>query len=256
MAVYIELILCMFKQQFQYRSSIWLRMAGDIVHLYIQICIWRVLLPEETAWKEMALYVIGVYLIQRLTYSDIAANMAEKVKDGSIALTLVRPISMRRHFLCEQIGTNLFGFLFRGIPLAAVFLTVFKVPAKPSYALLFIASMACAVVLVFYFQYFIGLFVFWFKDGTYARMITNGLMDLFSGNTIPLWFYPGFLRAFCNVLPLRYMIFEPASILVGRYTVEGAVRAVGVQLIWIAVLFLAQHLVWKKVQSAIVIQGG
>ena len=49
-------------------------------------------------------------------------------------------------------------------------------------------------------------------------MITDSLFTLFSGLSIPLWFYPQWLEKFCGYLPFRLTVYEPVCIWLGRYT--------------------------------------
>lgn len=259
-SMYFQLSKCTFMQQFQYRESVFFQFAGTFMWVYIQLCIWRALLEYQGAgrtFEEMVVYVLVTQIIHLLCDSRVAMNLAEKVRTGDIAVDMIRPVSLKWYSFWEQFSSNLFRLLFTGCPL--IVLSVFLWPAAELRAVnvaLFAAGTGLAVVLNFYFLYTVGLLAFWFKDGTYARMLCNGLMTLFSGRQIPLWFYPAPLYAVCRLLPFRFMVYEPAAILLGEYTAEEALAVVVMQMAWTAVFWAGERMLWHKVQRQIEVQGG
>ncbi len=258
--MYFQLSKCTFMQQFQYRESVLFQFIGTFMWVYIQLCIWRALLEyrgEGRSFEEMVVYVLAAQIIYILCDSRVAMNLAEKVRTGDIAVDLIRPVSLKWYSFWEQFSSNLFHFLFTGCPL--VLLSFFLWPMaelKAANAALFAVSTGLAVVLNFYFLYVVGLLAFWFKDGTYARMLCNGLMTLFSGRQIPLWFYPASLYAVCRVLPFRFMVYEPAAILLGQYNIGEALGVAGIQMGWIVVFWAGERMLWYRVQRQIEVQGG
>lgn len=258
--MYFQLSKCTFSQQFQYRESIGFQLIGMFMWVYIQICIWNVLLKYQVdgrSFEEMVVYVLASQALGIFSHSNVAANLAEKVKTGAIAVDLIRPINLKWYSFWEQISTNMFQFLMVGLPVFAVVIVLWPIlPLKLVNVLLFLASSGLAVLLNFYFQYSVGLLVFWFKDGTYAKMMIGGLMTIFSGKEIPLWFYPAFLYSLCSVLPFRFMVYEPVAILLGQYRGNQISSVLMMQALWIGVLWIVERIVWHKVQKQIEIQGG
>jgi ABC-2 type transport system permease protein len=73
---------------------------------------------------------------------------------------------------------------------------------------------------------------------------------------LPLWFYPDWLLAICNVLPFMYAIFGPMEIYLGRVNVADSGFIIAMQLLWIVLLFGLERLVWARAQYKLVVQGG
>lgn len=258
--MYLQLAKCIFSQQFQYRESVLFKLIGNFLRVYIQICIWRALLLYQDSgvgFSDMVLYTVASFILGQLSSTSVASELSDKVKSGSIAIDLIRPVSLKWYLFWEQISANLFQLLFAGMPVV-LFVFLIWTPAALGglHMLLAAVSAALAVMLVFYLQYTIGLLVFWFKDGTYARMLTNGLIDLFSGRVIPLWFYPAFLMGICEFLPFRFMVYEPIAILLGRYELRQTCYTIGMQIFCVLVFTILEKYIWHRVQTQIEVQGG
>lgn len=259
--MYWSLMVCNFKQQFQYRGSLYLSIIGQFTWLYIEVSIWTALLKNGVSdGRDLAMmvtYVLISMLIRSITYNNIAGVIGEKVRSGTIAIELIRPVSLKWFLFYQQLSQNTFSTLFIGAPVvfAGVLIWGASIPGFMN-GCLFLISLVLSIILSFYFQYIMGLFSFWAKDGTCSRMMASGLRTIFSGSTVPLWFYPEFLRNICNILPFRLMFFEPMAIYLGDYRLSGAFRILGLQLIWILIFFLAERFIWFKIQNSITIQGG
>lgn len=111
-----------------------------------------------------------------------------------------------------------------------------------------------AVILCYSIQYTTGLLVFWMKDGTYTRMITDSLFTLFSGLSIPLWFYPQWLEKFCGYLPFRLTVYEPVCIWLGRYTHAECIRLLILELIWILAVTVLEKWLWNRIGTVLEIE--
>lgn len=259
--MYLALMLCNFKKQFNYRASLYMKILGSVIRVYIQVCIWQALLQvgtsvEQTVEQLVTYTVIG-FLIDQITYNNVAQILAQKVKEGSIAIDLIRPISLKWYLFYQQVSENLFNLFFVGVPVIIAAIILWNI-YLPSLVNVFcgIFSLVLAVFLTFLFQYSVGLLVFWLKDVTYTRFITVGVVELFSGSLIPLWFYPEGFRKICNMLPFRFMVFEPIAIFLGEYDIKNSISIIAAQFVWIAMFNLLGMVVWRKVQMNIVVQGG
>jgi len=238
-----------------------MRLVGNMIRIYIQVCIWQSLIqkevPTDQTLIDLVSYTVIAFLIERLTHNETADTLAQKVKEGSIAIELIRPFSLKWYLFYQQLSENTFSFLFIGLPVALISAIFWHIRIAGVIELgLGFLSIVFAIFLSFNFQYAIGLLVFWVKDATYTRLITGGIVALFSGSLIPLWFYPETFKKICNFLPFRYMMFEPISIFLGQYTIKSCLDVLVIQLFWIVLLSLLAQFIWKNVQKSITIQGG
>lgn len=259
--MYFALCNCTFKQLFQYRGDLFLRVIGSFLWIYIQVCIWGALLGagsnQGVTLKDMISYTVISFLITILTRSSASSVLAQRVRDGSIAVELIRPVNLKWYLFFVQFSQNIFYLLFTGAPL--VFLSILlwgiKIPILTDF-IIFLVCICFSVLIMFYFQFIVGLLVFWVKGDTVSRMIANGLFTLFSGATIPLWFYPDALAKICRVLPFRLITFEPASIFLGKYPLQQSFKIIGLQILWLFAFAVIEKIAWGLIQKRIFVQGG
>ena len=245
-----------------YRSEFFIGIIGSIFYVYVQVSIWRALLSTgmggDISLQEMVTYVIIAFAVRGMTHSDMSYIMSDKIKTGQIAMDFIRPIHLIGYQFAEQLSTNCIKMLTQVMP-ALILSAVawgFMGPASVVHLLFFIISLVFSVLIMFYLEYIFGLLVFWAKNGTYTDFIMGGLFTVFSGATIPLWFYPEWLRRICDVLPFRLITFEPLQIYLGRLTPDGAFRVLLLQLLWLVFLAVLERLIWSRVQNLVFVQGG
>lgn len=238
-----------------------MKIVGNLLRVYIQVCIWTALLKsgskDTVSLQDMVTYTIVAYIFSKITHSNVCAKLSQKVRSGTIAMDLIRPISLKWYLFFEQLSDNIFNLLFVAGPVVILSALVWGIVVSDiTYLILFVISTVLSVLLAFYFQYVIGLFAFWVKDGTYTRMITEGLLEVFSGAIIPIWFYPSILKNICDWLPFRLIVFEPIAIFLGKYPLPECTNLIGLQLMWIFIFVLFEKFIWHRIQKEIVVQGG
>lgn len=257
--VYWKALQTGWRQQGRYWWNLWFLFAGDFLKTYIKICIWSALTAGygEKAKTDMAAYSMIGTIVVMLTDTRIAQELSERFRSGRIAMDLIQPVSLPWYFFCSQLGENMFRFLTEGMGLAVVFRLAWRVKFPgPGELVCFGISVFLGMVLLFFIQYTMGLLVFWMKDGTYTRMMTDAMFTLFSGVDIPLWFYPWSLAKVCKYLPFRYVMFEPAAVFLGQYSGQQCVRILADQALWIGVMMAVEWILWRRIGKRIEIQGG
>ena len=73
---------------------------------------------------------------------------------------------------------------------------------------------------------------------------------------VPIWFYPKWLSTIANFLPFKYINYASIELYLGRTPPSAAPRVMIMQLMWIALLFGIERLLWYPARRTIVIQGG
>lgn len=257
--MYWNILRTGWRQQRRYWWNLLFSFAGDFLKTYIKICIWTALMAEDgqEAVAGMAVYSMIGTVVTLLTDTRVAQELAERFRSGQAALDLIRPVSLKGYFFCYQLGENLFRFLTEGLLLLLAFWLAWRVECPGAETVAgFCVCTGLAMVLLFLIQYTMGLLVFWMKDGTYTRMLTDAMFTLFSGLVIPLWLYPDGLAAVCEYLPFRYVVAEPAAVFLQGYGWERWIRVAAAQLLWIGTVWMIERLVWTRIRRGIEIQGG
>jgi len=73
---------------------------------------------------------------------------------------------------------------------------------------------------------------------------------------VPLWFFPQNLQYLFKFLPFVYIYQLPLSIYIGKLGFGDLGRQMGIQLIWLLVLYVVFKVIQKTVLSNIIVQGG
>lgn len=252
-----------FKEKYVYRFDFYISILATILSLVIQISVWKALYKNEgvrqlISLTDMLVYTLISIFLLSLTRFGVGNKIAERVTSGAIESDFTKPISFKYYLLAEDLGNNLFKALFVSLPAAIVFLIFYDLSVLPTIInlLIFIISVGLGVLIAFHIHYIVGLSAFWLHSTWYLQFYLGALFELFSGSTVPLWFYPNWLQTICDWLPFKYIFFEPISIFLGRYTLPVSLNIIGIQIFWLFVLFIIERLVWNNVERKVVVHGG
>ncbi|GAA3804195.1 ABC-2 family transporter protein [Sphaerisporangium flaviroseum] len=182
-------------------------------------------------------------------------QLAQRVRTGDIALDLVRPASLQLWTLADDLGRATFLFLARSVPptLAGAALFGIHLPTHPLTWAAFLVSMFLGVVVSFGVRYLVALSSCWIVDDRGVQSLSLVMMTFFSGMTLPLVLFPGWLGTLAQALPWAAMVQVPADVYLGK---RGFLGALAFQGMWAAVVLGAGALVTRSARHKVVIQGG
>ena len=252
-----------FQERLIYKVNTWLYILYAMLDLAIQFSVWSALYGVRgdvggVTLTEMMTYVLLSTGVSILTESHVGNTLAGKVEDGSIEADFVRPVSLKYYLFCDTFGSTTYIFLFTFVPVAvfAMFLVPVCPPVSAAQLIIFMVSVILGVLLAHYIHYTLGLLAFWFKRSIYVNWFLGAFFTLFGGATVPLWFYPDFLRRIAEVLPFRFVIYEPVCIYLGKTDLHSGMQVLLMQIAWIAILHLLERFIWSRAQRVVTIQGG
>src|SRR3954468_24707431 len=192
-------------------------------------------------------------------------ELALRIRDGSIATDLARPIHPQRYWLAFDLRRAPYHFVFRGVPpfvlraippfvLGALVFDL-HYPAPWLY-LVFLLSLTLAVVISLGFRLLYNSAAFWLID--YRGILTVALVFslFFSGMVIPIAFFPHWLATLSYALPFAAIIQLPVNVYLGKYTGLELVGILALQAAWALALLGLARLVIAAGTRKLVIQGG
>ena len=263
MGMYVMFMKNAFRENYIYRANTLIYIFTGTLGLLIQFNIWQAVYAahgtvDNISLAEMLTYVILTAFVSPLTRSNIGFKLGEKIRSGEIAGDFIRPISLKWYLFADQLGNSVYDIFLQLIPTGVMLLLyqTFLPPKDFFHSGMFFLTILLGILLAYSLNYFLGLFVFWVKNYGFISWFLRAFTMLFAGSAVPLWFYPPALQAVANVLPFRFIAFEPISIYLGKTPVDEIWAVVVGQIIWIAVFLIASHLLWKKAQKVITVQGG
>src|SRR4051794_15770782 len=118
-------------------------------------------------------------------------ELALRVRDGSIATDLLRPLDPQRYWLAYDLRRAPYHLLFRGLPPFVLGALVFKLHyPTPLDAVAFVVSLVLAVVVSFGFRFIYNSVAFWLLDFRGVVTLATTIVIFFSGMAIPIRYFP------------------------------------------------------------------
>ncbi len=203
-------------------------------------------------WLNQAFYAL-TYIWMR---DDDLLSM---IKNGNVAYELCRPISFYFKWFFTMYGTRIANVTLRFLP---VLIIAYLLPSPYNLTLpnsflniiLFIISLIISSVIVVSVTIIIHLVVFFTLDekGIIAFLMVFG--EIFSGGTVPIVFFPKWLRSVANVLPFKYLCDTPFNIY--NYGSTNIINDFGIGILWCIVLVTIGFILSKKALKSASVQGG
>jgi ABC-2 type transport system permease protein len=187
----------------------------------------------------------------------IASVVRRRVRDGSVAHDLARPVGFPGQMLAQQLGTTigLTPLVVITFPLAAL-LGSLRLPASLGATFAYAISLVLAYVITILLGLLIGLVAFWTLELGGFIGIYSFVSQFFSGALVPLRFFPPGLKAVAEVLPFQTQAALPISIYLGQEQGITLLHDLALQCFWALALVGATWLVWRGAERRMIIQGG
>jgi ABC-2 type transport system permease protein len=185
-------------------------------------------------------------------------DVALRVRSGDIATDLQRPLDFQFYWLAQDLGRAAYHALFRGVPPFAVGALVFEVrpPEDVAAALAFPLSVLLAVVVSFGFRFLFNLTAFWLLDYRGVAVLAMVSSTFFSGQIVPIAFFPDWLETVAWALPVAAMVQAPIEIFLGHAAGVELPALLALQAFWALTLLAAGRAVYAAGTRKLVVQGG
>ena len=264
--LYKPFAINVFQKNLSYKANVVVFVIGDSIMLVVTYFLWNAIFKSSSnsvlngfSFNEMVVYVLISFLTDSLIRTDTSYGVASEVKDGSIAINLIRPINYQKRMLFQALGDVLFNFVlifiigFMGVSvycyLNEISLSIFSLIG-------YFVSIIMGILLNFYYSYSFGLLSFKLTNMWGLTQIMGAIMQLLSGMLIPIIFFPIWAQGIFKFLPFSSMIYTPTMIYVGKITGKELFNALMLQFIWIVILAFISKVIWKKLIKHLVILGG
>ncbi len=245
-----------------YRFDHLMGIFSTCLQVFIYWNIYRALYGQRTEVDGITLAMVTTHFIlsmglKEAFYTD-DGYLSRKIRDGSIATELLRPISFKGRMLAENMGNALFNLIFRFIPavLISVCIVGIRPPADAKSVLLFAVSAVLGYGVLWAISFACQMTAFWLINTWSLFTIKNVFVKVLSGSMLPLWFMPEWMRGVLRATPFSSIYFTPVQIYLGQLSAEEIGWRCLVQFLWAAGIFLLGDLLWRRGQKKLVVQGG
>ena len=261
LAPYVAFAAKAFSREATYRMEVFTNVGSLFVRLYLMKAVWTALYQQNAAPAGVPLHAVLTYTCVALLMSlileiDGTRAIREKIREGTIATDLMKPISLPLYFFSDGVGMTLLHALMIVPSLAVALLIVHvDVPAPPVLAAFFF-SFLLGYLVNFTLNFMMNAVAFWTLETFAIQLMVRWVSDLLSGQIVPLIFFPGVLQQIVLELPFAAIYSTPLLICLGTIPPSQYAIAFAVQIGWFAVFAAIAALVWRAAQRRVVVQGG
>jgi ABC-2 type transport system permease protein len=246
-----------------YRVRFFLSLLSGLIQVLVLYYIWRVVYADQPSLNgftlsSMVTYIFISYIVRNLYSFYTETNISRSIRDGSVALELLKPLNYQVARFFESLGSVLVEGILAGSLVLALGFGLFRITPPPNLAagVLFGISLGLSLLVNFALSYLVGLVAFWTTSLFGIINSKRVIMDFFSGGLVPLAFFPAWLETITLALPFYTVVHVPVSIYLGKLAGREAYEALLQQALWAAALWGLGSLMWAQASKKITIYGG
>lgn len=262
MRAYLELAKRAFKNNLAYRTDAIIGIANTLVTIVVNIAIWKAIYDERVVVEGIQFklvvtnIIIGVAILNIFSMDEF--TVARKVRDGSIAMELLKPMNFKMYVFMNNIGNLLYKVIMQFFP--SVILAILLIGILPPYSLimfvLFLVSIILGYMVLYNMSFIISIISFWYFNIWSFVIFKEVIITVCSGVFLPLWFMPTWMTHIISMTPFDSIFFIPISIYLGQLSANQILACILKQLVWAVVLYAIGKSLWSIGIKKLVIQGG
>jgi ABC-2 type transport system permease protein len=242
-----------YQTRMEHRFSVFCSIAVFMFPVVAKIIFWKAVYVNGQGdiggfnISDMIMYILIFQFVFEFTWCYPGEWIVRpNIIQGGLTDYLRRPVSYLLTLLFRVTG-NMFPRWTSTLGIFVFLFVLFSADIKLSTSLWIYPAGMLAIVLcyflLFFYSFLIGLIAFW-TEGDIPFL--GHIYRLFSGWIVPLAFLPIWVRSIADVLPFKYMIYFPTTILMGKLTLQDFIRGVSFQVFWIILFLVAINFIWKR----------
>lgn len=205
--------------------------------------------------REMVVYIILTFTLAKALSSSVDSEVPYEVREGTIAMELIKPYSYILRHLFADLGRVTVGF-FSSIIILLTSLLFFQYKISLINIVFFTLSIAIAYVITFAINMIISLVSFYTTYVWGVLMFKSMVISFLSGQLIPLTFFPDTIGKIIRFLPFSYTSFYPIYIFMGKLNLKEIMNVLAIQLFWAIILIFIMKNLYKKALIKLQVAGG
>lgn len=250
-------------------NTYWKSLAiGGVTQVFFGIFRIIVVLTFSKNDANMIWFVPKYIWMTQIFFGLIPWNMLEDfymIKSGQISYELVRPITLYSLWMKKTLATRIAGIIIPMVLVTFISSSVLFLFNMTEYMLtfptwifflLFLLSIAVSFILSAEITVFFNAITLYTVDASGSVGIFNTLSYFLSGMVIPLSLFPTVLQGFFIFQPYKGVIDTPAMIFSQQYTIRESLYFIGLQVMWVLILYVLNTKLIASGIKKLVIQGG
>ncbi|WP_125763007.1 ABC transporter permease [Companilactobacillus hulinensis] len=251
-----------------YRSNFIIYLLGNTLGAFVTYFLWKAVFTSSAnsslngfTFPEMVLYIFLSFFTGVLTSSDSSTSVGDEVKDGSIAMRILKPINFAANYFYEEIGNKIINLGLLMLPFFGG-IVAYQILGQNAPAvnwiniLLYFISAIIAYLINFYFNLCFSFTAFFFRNLWGSNLLKNALVVFMSGTLVPLAFFPAVLQNIFKFLPFSSLLYTPVMMYLGKYSPKMIVSMLFLQIFWLVFFIVLSKIIWYFAIKHLSIQGG
>lgn len=236
---------------FAYRVNFFASFIAEALSLVILVYLWLSIyhqggkIGSYTLGGLILYFVISKFVNLTIRSSDIARYIGEIIRLGDFNNYLLKPLSFLGHTISYFFAVTVYNLIIFSVIFSPLLL-LGKLEITIATFFYFLLSIIIAFLINFLFYYTIGVSTFYFSYIAGFNFIMWSVNSFFSGNVIPIDLFPKYLISINNLLPFKYIVFVPISILTNKYTTNEIFFNLLFGLIWVLILLGIGSLIFNR----------
>lgn len=186
--------------------------------------------------------ILVYYLLARITSdiidSKVGFKLTEMILSGQVSSFLLKPITFQVWLLFQEISQMVTDALIKALIYILIFLMIFGgVDIAFINIPMFVISMGLSFLIGFSIFFLVGCIAFWTENARSLNYALGRIILFLAGGLVPLAFFPDFLQDVIKILPFAYMFDLPVKILTDKIEYNEIFMGMGIQIIWIILLW-------------------
>ncbi|RUS43904.1 ABC-2 family transporter protein [Cohnella sp. AR92] len=262
MRKYWEMMKSQIKIDTTYSAWYWAGTVSMLLKMLLVYAFWHAVYENRASVNDMPLHAMITYVVLAMLLNNYVAGvgvqLAGQVRDGSVAIELMRPYNLLDKLVALDLGTKITGTIREGLPLLLIAYLFIGIDAPATWTALplSIASAAMGVLIGTQLDLVLGVAAFWLHYIWGLHTLRSAFLLFFTGALAPVSMFPDWLRTASGFMPFQSMVYVPAAIYTGQLAGGDALTAILVQAGWLVFIYAAIRFSWKLAIRKVVIFGG
>ncbi|OQY08709.1 MAG: hypothetical protein B6I29_04990 [Marinitoga sp. 4572_148] len=257
---YFENFKIELKRYFLYTQEYIMMLIMNVTMVFIQYALFSNLFYAKKQvingfTKENLLqYFIINFLISQLTFTEVHASIKNDYYNGKMVLIHSKPMNYILHYFSRAFSNVIGNTILMGIPTILIMTFIFHFSLSIKLLLLLYIEIIIIYTMNFFIYYIIGIISFSNTYGLMVKHIYTMIYSIFSGFLIPLNFFPKWLQNTANILPFKYMAYEPIMLFIS-FNQKAFFKIIEIQIFWIVILYIIVKWIHNRIGERLYING-
>lgn len=244
-----------------YRGEMIVWMLATTMPL-VMMALWSAVARDAPvgAWDQsrFVAYFLSMFVVRQLTGAWVFYVMNFEIRDGTLAMRLLRPVHPLAAYAAEGIASMPLRLIV-ALPVAVLTLVVVGANALTHDVrlwALWVLSVAGAWTLSLVVNFAVGCAAFFVESSMKVMDAWLVFYFVLSGYVVPIDLFPRGLRVAVDWLPFRYQLGLPVEIMTGALTPGEALGLLARQGAWVAIGVLVTVVMWRRGLRRFAAYGG